>query len=140
VAVKAKELRHAVELDPVGTLRTEDGSALDTAEPWTPEHLLLAALLRCSVKALRYHADRAGIAVKVDSGGAASLVTKRESDGRYGVVSVDVSLDVELDPRPVDDDLAELLQKAERDCFIGASLRAEPSYHWSVRGAPFETT
>jgi organic hydroperoxide reductase OsmC/OhrA len=140
VAVKAKELRHAVELDPVGTLRTENGSALDTAEPWTPEHLLLAALLRCSVKALRYHADRLGIDVNVDSGGAASLVTKRESDGRYGVVSVDVSLDVELDPRPADGDLAELLQKAERDCFIGASLRAEPSYLWSVGGVPFDAT
>jgi organic hydroperoxide reductase OsmC/OhrA len=138
MALRAKELRHAVGLDPGGTLRTEDGSALNTAEPWTPEHLLLAALLRCSAKALRYHADRARIEVKVDSGGAASLVTKRDSDGRYGVVSVDVSLDVEFDPRPADDDLAELLQKAERDCFVGASLRADPAYHWSVGGAPFD--
>jgi organic hydroperoxide reductase OsmC/OhrA len=136
--VKAKELHHAVGLDPGGTLRTEDGSALDTGEAWTPEHLLLAALLRCSVKALRYHADRTGVEVAVDCGGAASLVTKRESDGRYGVVRVEVSLDLELDPRPPDGDLTDLLRKAERDCFIGASLRAEPVYHWTVGGAPFD--
>ena len=138
MAVKAKELRHAVELDPSGTLRTENGSELKAAEPWTPEHLLLAALLGCSVKALRYHAARAGIYVAVEAGAAESLVTKRESDGRYGVVRVDVALDVELEPRPADDDLAELLRKAERDCFIGASLRTDPSYRWTVGGEPVD--
>jgi organic hydroperoxide reductase OsmC/OhrA len=138
VAVKAKEIRHAVELAADGTLRSEDGSALAAAESWAPEHLLLAALVRCSVKSLRYHADRAGLDVAVGSGAAASLVTRRESDGRYAVVDVEVSLDVELDPRPADDDLAELLGKAERDCFIGASLRAEPSYHWTVGGVPVD--
>jgi organic hydroperoxide reductase OsmC/OhrA len=130
VAVKAKEIRHAVELAADGTLRSEDGSVLAAAESWAPEHLLLAALVRCSVKSLWYHADRA----------AASLVTKRESDGRYAVVDVEVSLDVELEPRPADDDLAELLGKAERDCFIGASLRAEPSYHWTVGGVPVDSS
>jgi organic hydroperoxide reductase OsmC/OhrA len=139
VAVKAKELRHAVELDADGALRAEDGSALAAPEAWAPEHLMLAALLGCSVKALRYHADRVGIGVAMLSGAASSLVTRRESDGRYAVVSVDLSLDLELEPRPADDDLAVLLQKAERDCFIGASLRAEPSYHWTVGGASLAT-
>jgi organic hydroperoxide reductase OsmC/OhrA len=138
VAVKAKELRHAVELATDGTLRSEDGSALAAPESWAPEQLLLAALLGCSLKALRYHAARAGIEVLVGSGAASSLVTKREPDGRYAVVSVEVSLDVGLDPRPADDELAELLRKAERDCFIGASLRAEPAYSWMVGGAPVD--
>ena len=28
----------------------------------------------------------------------------------------------------------ELLAKAERDCFVGASLTTAPTYHWTVNG------
>jgi organic hydroperoxide reductase OsmC/OhrA len=140
VAVKAKELHHAVALDPAGTFRAEDGSAFDTPTAWTPEHLLLAALVQCSLKSLRYHAGRAAVLVTAATGTATSLVTKRESDGRYGIVSVDLRLDVELEPRPGAGELAALLLKAERDCFVGASLRVEPSYRWTVGGAPVATT
>ena len=31
--------------------------------------------------------------------------------------------------------LRELLSKAERDCFIGASLAVKPTYRWRVNGA-----
>ena len=34
-------------------LTDENGVGLDVPAGWTPEHLLLAALLRCSVKSLR---------------------------------------------------------------------------------------
>ena len=40
--------------------------------------------------------------------------------------------DVTLEPRP--QSLRELVAKAERDCFIGASLTARPRYHWTVNG------
>ena len=100
-------------------------------EEWTPEHLLLVALVDCSLTSLRYHARRA--AIEVDASGSASgVVTKRASDERYAFVEIDVELDVSLAPRPSADELEELLAKAERDCFIAASLTVKPSYAWRV--------
>ena len=39
---------------------------------------------------------------------------------------------MQLLAQPGEDELAELLAKAERDCFIGASLTSKPRYSWSV--------
>jgi organic hydroperoxide reductase OsmC/OhrA len=130
VSVRAKELRYAVDLHDV--LRTEDGIPLETDPAWSPEHLLLAALLRCSVKSLDYHARRAGNGVAQAQGTAKALITKRESDGRYATTEVDVELEVRLESQPGEAELGELLAKAERDCFIGASLTVTPTYRWSV--------
>jgi organic hydroperoxide reductase OsmC/OhrA len=135
MATKAKELRYAVDLAASGTLRTEDGAPLEPDAAWTPEHLLLAALVRCSLESLRFHSRRAGIEVRVASAAARALVTRRESDGRYAVVEAEVEPSVELAPQPGPDELRELLAKAERDCFVGASLQAKPSYRWTVNGA-----
>jgi organic hydroperoxide reductase OsmC/OhrA len=132
VPVRVKELRYAVDLSESGTLRTEDGTPLETGPAWSPEHLLLAALVRCSLTSLRYHATRAGIEVRAARGSTRALVTKREEDGRYAMVEGDVELEVELVPRPGPDGLEALLAKAERDCFVGASLRATPTYRWTV--------
>ena len=132
MAVKAKELRYAVDLGESGTLRTEDGTPLEPGPAWSPEHLLLAGLIRCSLKSLRYHADRAGIELRAAGGSTRSLVTRRESDGRYAMVECDVELEVRLVPRPGADELAALLEKAERDCFVGASLTVKPAYRWTV--------
>jgi len=134
VAVRAKELRYAIELAPSGELREENGVALDAPPEWSAEHLLLAALVRCSLKSLRYHARRVGIDVHSTSGRARALVTRRETDERYAIVESDAELAVELDPDPEADALAELLTAAERDCFIGSSLTASPSYRWTVNG------
>jgi len=128
--VGPKELRYAVDLRDV--LRTEDGTPLTVDPAWSPEHLLLAALLRCSLKSLDYHARRAGNGVDDAHGSARALITKRESDGRYATTEIDVELEVRLHTQPGEDELAALLQKAERDCFIGASLTAKPRYTWSV--------
>jgi len=132
MALKGKELRYAVDLGESGTLRSEEGSALETPEDWTPEHLLLAALVRCTLKSLRHHATRARIEVREARGSARGLVTRREGDGRYALVSAEVSLDVELEPTPGDGERAELLAKAERDCYVGASLAVAPQYRWHV--------
>ena len=136
MGVRAKELRYAVDLGAGEVARDEDGAALTVPEGWTPEHLLLAALVRCTVKSLRYHAARGQVRVEDASGSARGLVTKREDDGRYGLVEVAVELSVRLEPEPGPEELAELLAKAERDCFVGASLRVSPSYRWLVRGVP----
>ena len=132
VSVRPRELRYSIQLAPGGTLSTEDGAILDPPDAWTPEHLLLAALVRCSLDSLRHHARRAGSEVTGAAGAAHALVTRRESDGRYAVVEAELTLGVWLEPRPEGDALAELLAKAERDCFVGASLAAKPSYIWNV--------
>jgi organic hydroperoxide reductase OsmC/OhrA len=102
-------------------------------EDWTPEHLVLAGLARCTLTALDFHAKRAGIAVS-GSASAEGVVTKREEDGRYAFVEIDCGLDVQLDPAPDADRIRELVDLAERDCFIGASLTVEPHYKWRVNG------
>lgn len=134
MAVKAKELRYAVGLSTTGELTDENGVALDTPPEWSPEHLLLAALIRCSLKSLRHHARRSAVEVRSASGGGRTLVTRRESDGRYAMVKTDVDIVVELEPEPDSAALSELLALAERDCFVGSSLTAEPSYRWTVNG------
>jgi organic hydroperoxide reductase OsmC/OhrA len=131
VATKAKEFRFAI--DHGADYRTEDGTPLGADAAWTPEHLLLAALVRCSIASLDYHARRVGNRVESSKGSAHALFTRRESDGRYAATEIDVELEVDLLTQPGADELAALLEKAERDCFIGASLTAKPRYRWNVR-------
>jgi organic hydroperoxide reductase OsmC/OhrA len=102
-------------------------------EHWAPEHLLLTALCRCTLTSFRYHARRAGLEATT-WGRAHGIVTRREEDGRFAFAGVEVELDVRLD-RPLErDTLDELVAKAERDCFVGASLRVPPDYSWTIDG------
>jgi organic hydroperoxide reductase OsmC/OhrA len=137
VTVRAKELRYAVDLTPGGELRDENGVVLDVPAGWSPEHLLLAGLVRCSLQSLRFHADHAGVAVRSASGTARTLVTRRAAD-RYALVETEVELAAEIEPEPEPGALAELLGAAERDCFVGSSLTAKPSYRWVVNGRAVE--
>ena len=132
MATKSKEFRYAVDLRDGGSLRTEDGTALEAEPAWSPEHLLLAGLVRCSLKSLTHHAKRARIAVEHAHGTARGRVAKRESDDRYAIVEIEVDLEVRLSPQPGENELAELLAKAERDCFIGSSLTVKPTYRWTT--------
>jgi hypothetical protein len=50
------------------------------------------------------------------------------------VVEIVASYEIALQTDPSDDAIAELLHKAERDCFVGASLTVEPEYRWTVNG------
>jgi organic hydroperoxide reductase OsmC/OhrA len=102
-------------------------------DDWTPEHLVLAGLARCTLTALDFHAKRAGITVS-GSAFAKGVVTKRDEDGRYAFTDFDCTLDVQLDPPPDADRVRELVELAERDCFIGASLTVQPHYEWRVNG------
>ena len=133
VTAKAREFRYAIDLREGGTLRTEDGTPLTLDPAWSPEHLLLAALVRCTLKSLAYHARHRHVEVSDAHGSARALFAKRETDGRYAAVECGVELAVRLVPKPGDDELAELLAKAERDCFISASLTVTPTYAWTVR-------
>jgi organic hydroperoxide reductase OsmC/OhrA len=134
VPLRAKELRYAVDLTADGELRDENGVVLDAPAEWSPEHLLLAALVRCSLKSLAFHARRDGVEVRSAAGSSRTLVTQRETDDRYALVETEAELAVELVPEPEPASLSELLSLAERDCFIGSSLTAKPTYRWVVNG------
>lgn len=133
VPTRAKRFEYAVSICPDGLGRAEDGVPAELPASWTPEHLVLAGLVGCTLKSLRHHAARAGIVV-AGGGWASGVVTQREDDGRYGIVEALCALDVQLEPPPDSAGLLELLGKAERDCFVGASLRALPTYEWRVNG------
>lgn len=126
---RPKVFEYAVALDPSGEASIPGGSALRPPEDWTADHLLLAALLRCSIDSLAYHARRAGSATRA-SGSATGTVTKREADGRYAFVEIGCSIEATLDP-PLPQ-IEDLVARAERDCFIGASLTVKPQYEWRV--------
>jgi uncharacterized OsmC-like protein len=133
MAVKAKEFRYAVGLDRTGRVTADGQSPLDLDPAWTPEHLLLAGLVRCTLQSLRFHAARAGVDF-LASASASGVVTKRREDDRYAFVELDVEIDLELEPAPPGDELDALLKRAERDCFVGASLNPAPRYRWRVNG------
>lgn len=132
MAPPAKEFRYAIALDRAGRLTADGDAPLDLDPAWTPEHLVLAGLVRCTLQSLRFHADRGGTDF-LASATASAKVTKREDDGRYAFVEIGVELDVELDPKPDPEALQQLLALAERDCFVGASLQPPPAYHWTVK-------
>ena len=132
MSAQAKTFSYAVSLDRDGAVSSnEGGSPLPAEDAWSPEHLVLAGLARCTLTSLDYHARRVGVA----SGGGATAsgeVTQRTTDGRYAFVRIRVDLDVTLEPAP--EHVRELLSRAERDCFVGASLTAKPRYRWTVNG------
>jgi hypothetical protein len=129
VPVTEKELRYTVLLSSDGGMRTDGGADVDQ---WSAEHFLLAALLRCTAESLRYSAWKRNVGAVDLSGSAKGLIRRREEDGRFAVVRTDVTLDVSFDPKPARSDLADILEWAERGCFIGSSLTAKPLYHWNV--------
>ncbi len=133
MGVEAKEFTYDVLLEDGGVLLADGAGAIDAPEAWKPDHFLVAALLTCTLQSLRYHADRAGLEASGRGEGRA-LVTKRVEDGRYAVVEIVVSYDIALESDPGDERVAELLAKAERDCFVGASLTVGPEYRWTVNG------
>jgi len=129
VSVAAKTLRYAVEVDGAGRMTVPGGGQLVPPEGWSPDHLLLAALVRCSIDSLAYHARRAGHTLTA-AGSAHGTVTKSGEDNRYRFVSIAVQIDAQLEPRTNESD--DLIAKAERDCFVGASLTVKPEYTWRV--------
>jgi organic hydroperoxide reductase OsmC/OhrA len=129
MAVAAKTLEYAIELDEGGHMTVPGGGQFVVPEGWSADHLLLAALVRCSIDSFAYHARRAGHTA-AGTGSAHGTVTKTADDGRYRFVAIHVRLDVQVTPRAADP--APLIMKAERDCFVGASLTVKPEYEWHV--------
>ena len=133
MSTRARSFAYAVEVDEAWDARSELGGAAIAAdeEHWAPEHLVLAGLGRCSLTSLRYHCRRAGISLS-SSASVRGTVTRRAEDGRFAFVEIAVEADVAFEPKPDDETVANLLMKGERDCFVGASLTAQPTYDWHV--------
>jgi organic hydroperoxide reductase OsmC/OhrA len=129
----AKRFEHSVALDRESRAQTETGVELAIPEEWTAEHLVLAGLVRCTLASLDFFAKQQSIEAS-GTGSAEGVVTKRDEDGRYAFVEIECGLDVELEPKPEDEVLKELLERAEWGCFIGASLTVKPRYEWRVNG------
>lgn len=129
MAVVAKTFEYAVEVDGAGRMTIPGGGQFVPPEGWSADHLLLAALVRCSMDSFAYHARRAGHAVTA-SGSAQGTITRSGDDNRYRFVAIEVRIDAQLEPRTNEAD--DLIAKAERDCFVGASLTVKPAYTWHV--------
>jgi organic hydroperoxide reductase OsmC/OhrA len=129
---RAKRLEFRVALERSGCVTAEGAPLIELPREWTAEHLVLAGLCRCSLASLAYHVRRAG-GDSIGRAQARGVVTRRESDGRYAFVRVECDLDVEIEPEPPD--VRALLAKAERDCFVSASLTTKTHYRWRVNGA-----
>jgi uncharacterized OsmC-like protein len=129
----SQTFHYSVAQDRAARVSADGEDELELGAEWKPEHLVLAGLVRCTLESLRFHASRVGIDF-VARASASGTVTRRDDDERYAFVEVSVDFELELQPQP--DDVAELLAKAERDCFVGASLTTKPAYRWRVNGAP----
>jgi organic hydroperoxide reductase OsmC/OhrA len=134
MAVTARVLEFEVAVDADRTARSGlGGSPIEKQDAWWSEHLVLAGLVRCTLASMDYSAHRAGLEV-TGAGRAHGTVTKRKEDGRYAFVQIESHLEIQLEPSPDQATVRELVEKAEHGCFVGNSLVARPSYHWTVNG------
>jgi organic hydroperoxide reductase OsmC/OhrA len=129
VATRAKVFEYAVDVDGAGRMTIPGGGQFIPPEGWSADHLLLAALMRCSIDSFTHHARRAGHEVAA-TGEAQGTITKSDRDGRYRFVEIAVEINARLTPRT--NEVDDLIAKAERDCFVGASLTLKPEYTWHV--------
>jgi organic hydroperoxide reductase OsmC/OhrA len=132
VTVRAKHFEYWVTLNDEGEL-SADGKPIDLREEVSAEHLLLAALARCSLSSVAYFARQKGVEAH-GSAFASGTVTRRDEDDRYGFTNLECRMEVELESELADADLKPLLESAEWGCFVGASLRPAPRYKWRVNG------
>ena len=132
MAVRAKHFDYWISLDEQKAL-SADGHPVTIVGDAGAEHLLLAALARCSISSLEHFAGQKDIEVSA-SAYASGTVTRREEDDRYGFVDIECKLDARIEPEPPEEELRQLLQSAEWGCFIGASLKPPARYSWRVNG------
>jgi len=127
--LRGKVFEYAIEVGSDGATSVPGGATVGLPAEWTPDHLLLAALVHCSIQSLAHHARRFGHELRA-SGSASGRVSKREGDGRYAFVEIDCRIEAELTPAAPDP--SELIARAERDCFVSATLALKPRYEWRI--------
>ena len=126
-------MEYAVAVRRGGRALADGDAPLELHEAWTPEHLVLLALAQCSLASLRYHGGRASIEVAAEATASGSV--GQRDDGSWGFFELECCVEASLHPPQAGDALRELLRKAERGCFVGASLEPKPRYDWRIDGA-----
>ena len=117
--------------------RTENGTTLDPGDgvdagaPAARRARPLLARQPAPPREARRHRDRVGHRPARPRSSRGARATAATPSSRR---TVELSRGARARSRRADA-LAELLAKAERDCFVGASLTAKPSYRWTVNGA-----
>ena len=129
----AMQFEYAVSVAPDGHALAENRSPAPRDLTWSPEHLLLESLVRCSIQSLSFHADRAGVTVAA-SGDAGGVVERPKGEKRMRLAEIFCDLAVDLEPLPDAATVEQLLADAEHDCFVGATLKPAIRYRWRVNG------
>ena len=104
------------------------------AERWSPEHLLLAGLASCTMISFLAHAEHKGVEVTGYASEIDGTVMRRVEDGRYAFVHIHQRPCVTVAAGQAEQ-ARELIGKAERDCFISASVTAEVQNDWEIAEA-----
>lgn len=101
-----------------------------TDDVWSPEHLLLGAVLACLKATFDAYARRASLRVDDWRGQVDGTLEK----GSGGPVFTSIRLSVELETAPGDEARAkQLLETAERDCIVSRALAVPVELSTHVR-------
>ena len=133
VAARVKELRFETRLDGTGGFRGAGGAARARRPGRGGPRPRRRSLLLAREPAPR--AGRLGVEVGATREASAGTVTRRDEDGRYAFVEVDVESTRRSIRRPTRRHRTELAT-APSGCFVGASLTAKPALHLASRLAP----
>jgi organic hydroperoxide reductase OsmC/OhrA len=134
VSLRREEGRHA-RVESEGRVAIEVGppAGFQGADEgrWSPEHLYLSSLASCMMLSFLAHADHADVDVEEYTSAIEGTIRRRADDSRYAFTAIHVR------PRAVVGrgqlEIARgFLPKAERDCFISASTRAEIVVEWEL--------
>jgi organic hydroperoxide reductase OsmC/OhrA len=98
---------------------------------WSPEHLYLSALASCMMLSFLAHADHADIDVEEYTSAIEGTIRRRADDSRYAFTAIRVRPRVVVGRGQLETARG-LRAKAERDCFISASTRAEIVVEWEL--------
>ena len=130
---RAKRTEYGVTVEHGGRALADGEAPLELDETWTPEHLVLLALARCSLASLDYHTRR--LSIQADAAAVANGAVSAREDGSWGMLDLECRIEARFEPALASAPLRGLLKRTEAGCFVGTSLTPKPRYHWTVNGA-----
>jgi peroxiredoxin-like protein len=136
--------QYSVELqwigDKKGTLRSEGLPEMTVATPpefpgghegvWAPEHLFVGSITSCIMNTFLAIAENSRI--ELSSYDASGTGTLEQSGRSYVFTKVDVEVRVAVPDEKTAGKIERLVQKAEQNCFISQSVKAEVAVTSSV--------
>jgi organic hydroperoxide reductase OsmC/OhrA len=98
---------------------------------WSPEHLFLGALQSCTMLSFVAHCAHRGLEIVSFESHAEGTLQRREEDRRYAFTAVDLTVQVKMAGGHAAA-AREVIDRAERDCFISASTTADVRTDWRI--------